>query len=94
MTFDYEKLEEDLKFACEEINQEFLKRFNNNVYLSVGGAKLETFISDLQKEFEDAAENFIIKNNLENDAEAKKRVLTITKLYAKNCVEQFSKVTQ
>ena len=50
MVFDYEKLEEELKESCEEINQEFLIRFNNDVYISAGGSKLETFINELQKD--------------------------------------------
>ncbi|WP_297334190.1 hypothetical protein [Flavobacterium sp.] len=91
--FDYEKLEKELGEACEEVNHRFLQRFNNDGYISVGGAKLDAFINELQKEFEETAETFIYKRGLQDNPEAKKRVLTITKLYAKNCIEQFGKVT-
>jgi hypothetical protein len=91
--FDYEKLEKELEEACEEVNQKFVQRFSNEAYLSVGGAKLDAFIDELQKEFEQTAEAFIYKRDLQNNPEAKKRVLTITKLYAKNCIDQFSKIT-
>lgn len=91
--FDYEKLEKELEEACELVNQKFVQRFNDGAYISVRGAKLDAFIDELQKEFEQAAETFIYERNLQDNPEAKKRVLTITKLYAKNCIEQFSKIT-
>lgn len=93
MTFDYEKLERDLEEACEVVHQDFLKKFSHsNSYTSVGGAKLEAFINGLKAEFEKAAMNFLKKMNLDDDAEARKRALTITKLYAKKCVDDYSKV--
>ncbi len=92
MVFDYKELEEQLTIACNDVHEDFLKRFNSDIYISAGGAKLEIFINDLQKEFESAAAAFLKKYSLEKDAEAKKRVLTITKLYAKKCVEDFSKI--
>lgn len=93
MTFDYEKLEKDLEEACEAVHKEYMKKFNgDDDYVSVGGAKLEAFIRGLQNEFESAAFSFLEQHNLDNDAEAKKRALAITKLYAKKCVEDFSRV--
>lgn len=94
MFFDYKKLEVKLTEACDEVHKDFLEKFNNDAgYLSAGGARLETFFTDLQKEFEGAAATFIRNNNLEKDTEGKKRVLTITKLYAKRCVEDYNKVS-
>lgn len=94
MTFDYEKLEKDLVEACEAVHKDFLQRFSSNEdYVSIGGAKLEAFINGLQSEFENAAISFLEKHNIEKDAEAKKRALAITKMYAKKCIEDFSKVT-
>jgi lipopolysaccharide biosynthesis protein len=92
MTFDYKELEEQLAIACNEVHQDFLKRFNSDVYISAGGARLEIFINDLQKEFESTAAAFLKKYDLEKDTEAKKKVLTITKLYAKKCIDDFSKI--
>jgi hypothetical protein len=93
MTFDYEKLERDLEEACEAVHQDFLKKFNSDdSYTSIGGAKLEAFINDLKAEFEGATFKFLEENNLTNDPEAKKRALTIAKLYAKKCMDDFSKV--
>jgi hypothetical protein len=92
MGFDYKELEEQLSGACNEVHKDFLERFNSEVYISAGGARLEVFINDLQKEFETTANVFLKKHNLEKDPEAKKRVLTITKLYAKRCMEDFSKI--
>ena len=93
MTFDYVKLEKDLEEACESVHKDFIEKFSNDEsYVSVGGSKLEAFITDLQAEFENAAFSFLKKHNLDKDAEAKKRALTITKLYAKRCVEDFSRV--
>lgn len=93
MTFDYEKLERDLEGACEVVHQDFLKKFSqSDSYTSVGGAKLEAFINGLQAEFEKTAINFLKKHGLDDDAEARKRALAITKLYAKKCVDDFSKV--
>ncbi|MGQ2985223.1 hypothetical protein [Flavobacterium sp.] len=92
MGFDYKELEERLATACNDVHKEFLQRFNSEIYFSAGGARLETFINDLQKEFERTASAFLKKHDLEKDSEAKKRVLTITKLYAKKCTEDFSKI--
>ncbi|WP_294823192.1 hypothetical protein [uncultured Flavobacterium sp.] len=92
MGFDYKELEGQLAIACNEVHQDFLQRFNTDIYISAGGARLELFINDLQKEFESTASAFLKKHNLEKDSEAKKRVLTITKLYAKKCMEDFSKI--
>lgn len=95
MTFDYEKLERDLGEACEAVHQLFQKKFSrDNAYASMGGAKLESFISDLKAEFEGATFKFLQDNNLAHDPEARKRALTIAKLYAKKCVEDFSKVLE
>ena len=93
MTFDYEKLERDLNDACEAVHQDFQKKFNeDDSYTSMGGAKLEVFINDLKAEFEGATFKFLEKNDLTGDPEARKRALTIAKLYAKKCIEDFSKV--
>lgn len=93
MTFDYEKLERDLEEACEAVHQDFLKKFGrSDSYTSVGGAKLEAFINGLKAEFEQTAIDFLKKRGLDDDAEARKRALTITKLYAKKCVDDYSKV--
>ena len=92
MDFDYKELEEDLVKACDAVHKDFQKNFNNDVYISAGGSKLEAFINNLQAEFENTAGTFIRRHNLEKDAEAKKKVLTITKLFAKKCIEDFSKL--
>lgn len=92
MSFDYNDLERQLEKACVDVNKVFHKKYNNNMYLSAGGAKLEAFINDLQQEFESTATNFIKNNSLEKDTEAKKRIFAITKLYAKKCIEDFSRV--
>jgi hypothetical protein len=92
MEFDYHELERQLEKACIDIKTKFHKNFNSNIYLSAGGAKLESFINDLQGEFEMTAAKFIKDNTLEKDSEAKKRIFNITKLYAKKCIEDFSKI--
>lgn len=92
MSFKYKELEKQLENSCNQLHKDFYQKFNNERYLSAGGSKLETFINELQKEFENTAVTFLAKNNLEKDTEAKKRVFTITKLYAKKCIEDFSKV--
>ena len=92
MSFQYKELEKQLEESCSQLHKDFYRKFNNDTYLSAGGAKLESFINDLQKQFEITAVSFLAKYNLEKDAEAKKRVFTITKLYAKKCIEDFSKV--
>jgi len=92
MIFDYKELEQQLVLACDEVHKDFLKRFNSDIYVSAGGAKLEAFINDLQKEFETVAIAFLTKNDLDNDSEAKKKALAITKLFAKKCIEDFSKI--
>jgi len=92
MDFNYKELEKKLETACVQLHKDFYKKFNSDIYLSAGGSKLESFITNLQKEFENTAVNFLKGHNLEKDAEAKKRVFSITKLYAKKCIEDFSKV--
>jgi len=92
MSFQYKEFEQQLEESCNQIHIDFYRKFNADTYLSAGGAKLESFINDLQKEFETTAVNFLAKYNLEKDSDAKKRVFTITKLYAKKCIEDFSKV--
>ena len=92
MDFDYHELERQLGKACIDVKNKFHKKFDSNMYLSAGGAKLEAFINDLQGEFESVAATFIKDNALEKDTEAKKRIFSITKLYAKKCIEDFSKI--
>ena len=92
MEFNYKELEKKLENSCVQLHKDFYKKFNTDLYLSAGGSKLESFITDLQKEFENTALNFLTTHNLEKDTEAKKRVFSITKLYAKKCIEDFSKV--
>ena len=92
MGFKYKELEKQLENSCQQLHKDFYQKFNSERYLSAGGSKLETFINNLQQEFESTAVTFLSNNNLEKDTEAKKRVFAITKLYAKKCIEDFSKV--
>ena len=92
MDTNYHELEENLHNACEDVHQEFSRKFKSNMYISAGGSKLEIFINDLQKEFENVTATFLKKHNLEKDTEAKKRALAITKSFAKKCIEEFSKL--
>jgi hypothetical protein len=92
MEFNYKQLEKKLETVCVQLHKDFYKKFNNEFYLSAGGSKLESFISNLQKEFENTAVTFLATHKLEKDAESKRRVFNITKLYAKKCIEDFSKV--
>ncbi len=92
MNSKFKELKEQLEAACREVHKDFLNEFNNDTYISAGGAKLEAFITDLQKEYENVASNFLRKHGLEKDVDARKRALAITKVYAKQCVEGFSKV--
>jgi hypothetical protein len=92
MDFNYTQLEQQLERACADLHKDFDKKFKGEIYHSAGGSKLEAFINDLQKEFENTAVTFLKNNSLEKDAEAKKRVFAITKLYARKCVEDFSKI--
>lgn len=92
MEFNYKQLEKNLEAVCVQLHKDFYQKFNSQFYLSAGGSKLESFINDLQKEFENSAVNFVATHNLEKDAEAKRRVFNITKLYAKKCIEDFSKI--
>ena len=89
---DYDKLEKELRKDCEELSKGFVEQYNQN-YISAGGAKLDAFIYEMQQEFNDTAVKFLQQRDLMNDKEAKKRTLSITKQYAKKCVEHFSKVT-
>ncbi|MCO6146547.1 hypothetical protein [Flavobacterium sp. NRK1] len=92
MNSKFRELKEQLEAACREVNQDFLNEFKNDTYISAGGAKLEAFITELQKEYESVASNFLKKYSLEKDSDARKKVLAITKAYAKLCVEEFSKI--
>lgn len=92
MTFDYEQLEKDLTIACDAVHKDFLHKFKDSVYISAGGSKLEAFMNELRREFEEIAIEFLRKAGRENDTHAKKRALSITKLYAKKCIEDFSKI--
>lgn len=94
MSFDYEQLEKELETACDEIHKDFIKRYSMGVYVSVGGSKLEAFISEMQREFESTAINFLTRHSLQKNAQARKRALAITKLYAKKCVDDFSKINR
>ena len=92
MTFDYDELEYELTQACDAVHKDFLGRFNNEMYVSVVGSKLEAFVNDLQTEFENTAMTFIKEYKLEKETESKKMVFNVTKIYAKKCVEDFNKV--
>ena len=89
---DYDKLEQELRKDCEELSKDFVNQYNEN-YISAGGAKLDAFIYEMQQEFNNTAVKFLQQRDLLHNKEAKKRTLNITKHYAKNCVEHFSKVT-
>jgi uncharacterized protein YbcI len=92
MSFNYKELEDQLEEACSQLHKDFYRKYHNDIYLSAGGSKLEAFINDLQKEFENIAVTFVANHKLEKDSEAKKRIFSITKLYAKRCIEDFSKI--
>lgn len=92
MSFNYRELENLLEESCKQLHKDFYKKFNKDVYLSAGGSKLETFINDLQIEFENVAVTFVSNHKLEKNAEAKKRIFAITKFYAKKCIEDFSRI--
>ncbi|RZJ53441.1 MAG: hypothetical protein EOO45_31190 [Flavobacterium sp.] len=93
MLFDYEELEEKLVAACNEVHRVYVEKFvADDIYFAGRGQKLDSFMLGLQREFETATLVFLKKHNIHNDAEAKKRAFTITKLYAKRCVDDFSKV--
>lgn len=92
MAFDYNELEYELTQVCDAVHKDFLNRFNKEMYVSVVGSKLEAFINDLQTEFEITAMTFIKEHRLEKDADSKKMVFNVTKIYAKKCVEDFNKV--
>lgn len=92
MNSKFNELKDLLEAACREVHKDFLNRFNNDTYISAGGAKLEAFITELQKEYEGIAVSFLKKHGLEKDADAKKKVLAIIKAYAKRCIEEFSKI--
>ena len=80
------------KQRVKPYKKDFLERFKQGVYLSAGGASLEAFINELQKEFEKVAEHFIKVRALEKNAAAKRKVLNITKQHAKKCIEEYSRV--
>lgn len=93
MTFDYNELEIRLVEVCKDVHETFLRKFNaNTAYLSAGAMRLEAFLQQLQQEFDAAAVKFLKLHNLQNDPQSKRHALTITKLYAKKCMEDFSRV--
>jgi len=92
MNSKFRELKEQLEAACREVHKDFLIKFNNDTYISAGGAKLEAFITELQKEYENVAASFLKKHGMDKDSEARKKALAITKVYAKLCIEEFSKI--
>lgn len=95
MSFNYKELEIELEKACTLIHKDFLEKFKSNKsYVSPGGANLEAFITDLQKEFENTTITFLKERGLDKDAKAKNKALAITKMCAKNCLEGFNKVEE
>ncbi|KOS07945.1 hypothetical protein AM493_19205 [Flavobacterium akiainvivens] len=92
MELKFKEFEKRLEKACGNVHRDFSKKYNSDIYLSAGGSKLEAFISDLQQELEITATTFLKENNLEKDAEARKRVFTMIKFQAKRCVESFSRI--
>ena len=92
MNSKFRELKDHLEATCREVHKDFLIKFNNDTYISAGGAKLESFITELQKEYENVAASFLKKHGLEKDADARKKTLAITKVFAKRCIEDFSKI--
>jgi hypothetical protein len=93
MGFDNKELEGRLDQACTLLHSDFFIRFKNDIgYVSPGGAKLEAFITDLQKEFENTTLTFLKEKGLENDTKAKSKALAIAKLCARKCLEGFNKL--
>ena len=92
MNSKFSELKTLLEAACREVHKDFLIKFNNDTYISAGGAKLEAFITELQKEYENVATAFLKKHGVEKDADARNKTLAITKAFAKRCIEDFSKI--
>ena len=92
MGFNYKDLEDKLEEACLLIHKDFLTKFNSDRgYVSPGGAKLEAFITDLQKEFENTTLTYLKELNLQNDSKAKSKALAVAKSSAKKCLDGFNK---
>jgi uncharacterized protein YbcI len=89
---NYKELEKQLEKACSNVLKDFNKKFNNEIFLSAGGSKLEAFITDLKQELETTASAFLSENHLEKNPEARKKVFNMVKLQAKKCVEGFSRI--
>jgi len=93
MGFNYKELEGKLEEACKLIHEDFIERFKSDrSYVSPGGAKLEAFITDLQKEFENTTITFLEDKGLDQDTKAKSKALAIAKSCAKKCLDDFTKI--
>lgn len=88
----YKDFEIELEDACKLAKKEFLEQYKEDMYLSAGGSKLESFINELQSKYEIITANYIKAKGLENDSSARKRLLSLTKQHARKCIEGFSKI--
>ncbi|MFP9115546.1 hypothetical protein ACLI1A_16525 [Flavobacterium sp. RHBU_3] len=92
MSFNIEMLKGELEKACAETKRSFYKKFSRSLYVSNRGAKLESFISELQNQFQCTSQKFIKDNSLEKNTSAKRIVAALAREYAKKAVEDFSRI--
>lgn len=86
---DYSELENRFHCACQDVIGELASQYKTNYH---GTGKLEAFFALIQSEFERIVEAFTHNNELSQDKEAQRRIQSIAKEHAKQCIGYYTKL--
>ena len=92
MALNYEDLESRFDCACKDAISDLSLQYKSN-YEAGGPGKLAAFLELVQMHFDQVESIFVRDNELAVDIEAIKRIKSIAKKYAKDCLDTYSKVS-
>ncbi|PZR08303.1 MAG: hypothetical protein DI539_22860 [Flavobacterium psychrophilum] len=92
MALDYEDIERRFDCACKSAVTELSNQYKST-YLEGGPGKLSVFLDLIQLQFDQVEATFVRENELHLNPEALKRIKVIAKNYAKNCLDEYGKIS-
>ena len=92
MALDYEDIEKRFDCACKNAVNELSNQYKS-VYLEGGPGKLTAFLELIQLQFDQVEATFVRENELHANPEALKRIKAIAKGYARNCLDEYGRIS-
>lgn len=91
MAINYEDLENRFSCACDDAIKHLSFRYDSD-YKTKGPEKLNSFLGVIQWYFDNVEKGFIEQHVLMEDEEALRRIKIIARMFAKRCVDDYSKL--